>query len=135
MDEMHLKGFYKEMVFLIDTCEALSLFDQVTAPNVYMIATSRHDESALASDSDPALNNYLSDNFSRDFFQFLTSPIGFSRRQDFTLAEFPHEFDFHSIKSHVSLVNTSETRELKDVQLREFIPVSDVTMGEGIDSK
>ena len=26
-DEMHLKGMYKEMVMLIDTCEALSLFD------------------------------------------------------------------------------------------------------------
>ena len=68
MDEMHLKGFYKEMIMLIDTCEALSLYDQVTAPNVYMIATSKHEESALASDSDPALNNFLSDNFSRDFF-------------------------------------------------------------------
>ena len=40
MDEMHVKGLYKEMVLLIDTCEALSLFDQVTAPNIYMIATS-----------------------------------------------------------------------------------------------
>lgn len=50
VDEMHLKGMYKEMVMLIDTCEALSLFDQITAPNLYMIATSRHDESALAQD-------------------------------------------------------------------------------------
>jgi len=47
-DEMHLKGLYKEIVFLLDTCEALSMFDQVEAPNMYMIATSDHDESAVA---------------------------------------------------------------------------------------
>lgn len=50
IDEMHLKGSYKEMIFMLDTCEALSLFDQVSAPNVYMIASSEHDESALAQD-------------------------------------------------------------------------------------
>lgn len=26
-DEMYLKGLYKEIVFLLDTCEALSMFD------------------------------------------------------------------------------------------------------------
>ena len=48
IDEMYMKGMYSEMVMLIDTCEALSLFDQVTAPNLYMVATSMHDESAIA---------------------------------------------------------------------------------------
>ena len=40
INEMHVKGLYKEMVLLIDTCEALSLFDQIQAPNVYMVASS-----------------------------------------------------------------------------------------------
>ena len=42
-----------------------------------MIATSKHEESALATDQDPALNNFLSDNFSRDFLEFLDSPVGY----------------------------------------------------------
>lgn len=33
------------------------------------------------------------------------------------------------------LVNTSPTRKLDEVKLREFIPVTDITMGEGIDDK
>lgn len=79
MDEMHLKGLYMEITFLLDTCEALSLFDKIEAPDIYMIATSKYDESAVASDIDPVINQYLSDNFSRDFFDFLLSPIGFTQ--------------------------------------------------------
>ena len=136
MDEMNLKGMYKEMVMLIDTCEALSLFDQVKAPNVYMVATSQHNESALAQDVDPAINNFLSDNFSRDFFDFLESPVGFQRRPSFTIQNFQDHFTFDMIKSHVSLVNSEDSeRRLDEVLLKEFVPIGDVTMGEGIDDK
>ena len=94
---MHLKGLYKEMVLLIDTCEALSLFDQITAPNLYLVATSKHDESAIAQDTDPALNNYLSDNFSRDFFDFLTSPVGYRQKRDFTIKDMERQFPYSMI--------------------------------------
>ena len=134
VDEMHLKGLYKEMVLLIDTCEALSLFDQITAPDVYLIATSQHDESALAQDTDPDLNNHLSDNFSRDFTDFLFSPVGYRHKSDFSMADFAKHFDYDMIKSHLTLVNNSQ-RDEKDVLLSEFIPIKDDYMGEGIDGR
>lgn len=93
--EMHTKGLYKEMVLLIDTCEALSLFDQVEAPNVYMVASSRHDESALATEVDDSLNNFLSDNFSRDMFDFLFNL--YAKRRNFTLNDFQTYFTYEMI--------------------------------------
>ena len=87
--EMHLKGLYKEIMFLLDTCEAFSMFDQIEAPNLYMIATSDHEQSAVAQDIDQEIGNYLSDNFSRDFFEFLESPGGYRAMPDFSFADFP----------------------------------------------
>ena len=40
------------------------------------------------------------------------------------------------IKSHLSLVNSEDSeRRLDEVLLKEFVPIKDVTMGEGIDDK
>ena len=86
---MHLKGMYKEMVILLDTCEALSMFDQITAPNIQMIASSKHEESAVAQDRDGELSQFLSDNFSRDFFEFLYSPVGYTAKRDIKISDFP----------------------------------------------
>ena len=58
------------------------------APNIFGIGTSMHEESALAVDQDPELNNFLSDNFSRDFFEFLFSPVGYRHKPEITLADF-----------------------------------------------
>ena len=88
-DEMRLKGLYKEITFLLDTCEAFSMFDKIEAPDIYMIATSKYEESAIASDTDSIINNFLSDNFSRDFFDFLHSPAGYANKRDFSMADFP----------------------------------------------
>jgi phosphatidylinositol glycan class K len=39
-NEMHTKRLYKEILVILDTCEAMTLFDQVEAPNIVMIGTS-----------------------------------------------------------------------------------------------
>ena len=132
--EMHVKGLYKEMVLLLDTCEALSLFDHVKAPNVYMIGSAQHHESALATEYDGALNNFSSDNFSRDMIEFLYSPVGYRSNRNYSLEDFHKYFTFEMIKSHVSVVNTS-TRPMSTVSLKEFIPIDDITLGDGIDDK
>ena len=84
-----LKACTKKSLFLLDTCEAFSMFDKIEAPDIYMIATSKYEESAIASDTDSIINNFLSDNFSRDFFDFLHSPAGYANKRDFSMADFP----------------------------------------------
>ena len=53
---MNTKGRYKEIFFLLDTCHAESLFDQLLAPNIIMLSTAAREESALADDTDGDLN-------------------------------------------------------------------------------
>jgi len=101
LDEMHLKGLYKEMFLMLDTCEALSMFDNITAPNLHLLSTSRHNESALADITDGELNTFLADKFSAHLSDFLFMPNGYQHHKEFTLADFTPYFSFDTIKSHV----------------------------------
>ena len=72
LQEMYDKQMYKEIFFMFDTCEALTMFDGIEAPNIYMLATAVKGESALADKTDGVLNTFLADRFSAEFNLFLT---------------------------------------------------------------
>lgn len=63
---------------MLDTCEAMTMFDSIEAPNIYMLATAVKGESALADKTDGVLNTFLADRFSADFNNFLTQKNGYS---------------------------------------------------------
>jgi len=77
LKEMHNKGMYKEVFFMFDTCEAMTMFDSIEAPGIYMLATAVKGESALADKTDGVLNTFLADKFSAEFNLFLTQKNGF----------------------------------------------------------
>ena len=61
LTEMHQKSLYKEMLFVLDTCEAFSMFEdilEVDAPNIYLLATSGLHESAVSDETDGVLNTH-----------------------------------------------------------------------------
>ena len=41
-----MKKRYKEVFMIIDTCEAMSLYDEVDAPNLFLVGTSVLGQSA-----------------------------------------------------------------------------------------
>ena len=47
-NEMHLKGMYKEVLFIMDTCEGWSMLESITAPNLLLVSSSEKYESAIA---------------------------------------------------------------------------------------
>ena len=55
MDEMHVRNKYSKVLFITDTCQAFTLVDKTTSPNVYTVASSLRDESAYAHHVDPEL--------------------------------------------------------------------------------
>eukprot|EP00934_Nitzschia_sp_Nitz4_P004583 Nitzschia sp. Nitz4//scaffold45_size130396//70785//71786//NITZ4_003454-RA/size130396-processed-gene-0.219-mRNA-1//-1//CDS//3329552413//4573//frame0 len=55
LDEMQNRRRFNKLLFIADTCQAFTLFDKVTTPNVYALGTSLRDENAYAHHSDTAL--------------------------------------------------------------------------------
>lgn len=136
-NEMHIKGLYKEILIIIDTCEGESMYHQVDAPNLLLVYTSENHESAIADETDGVLNTFLSDKFSGEFGEFLFAPNGYKARPDFKISDFPKWFTYEKVKSHVGVINTSE-RQTSDILLKEYFPtnkMSEITLGEGLDGK
>lgn len=47
-NQMWQQGRYKEILFVIDTCQAASMFSELKAPNIYGIASSKLGESSYS---------------------------------------------------------------------------------------
>ena len=40
LNEMYIKGKYKELLFVLDTCEGYTLYNHVNVPNIYFVSSS-----------------------------------------------------------------------------------------------
>ena len=68
--EMHLKGRYGEMLIVLDTCQAFSMFNYIDVPNVHAVASSLSHQMAKSFGSDFELGLSTSDHFSFYFHEF-----------------------------------------------------------------
>ncbi|CAN0473341.1 unnamed protein product [Ascophyllum nodosum] len=70
--EMELKKRYHRVLFMVDTCQAMTLFDEITSPEVLCIGSSVRGENSYAKGSDTTIGLSLMDRFTSamlDFFQ------------------------------------------------------------------
>lgn len=63
LNEMYIKERYKEILFIVDTCEGGSLFDFVDVPNVYFVASSSRDQKSHSYSFDDKYMGPTSDKF------------------------------------------------------------------------
>mmetsp|Transcript_33236 Transcript_33236/g.23973 ORF Transcript_33236/g.23973 Transcript_33236/m.23973 type:complete len:113 (+) Transcript_33236:519-857(+) len=100
---MNSKNLYSEMLLVLDTCEAMSLFDQVEAPNILMVGSSAHEEHAVADTTDGEINVFMTDKFTENFLEFLNSA---EMSTNVRISDFTRLFTYDKIKSHVEFKNT-----------------------------
>jgi len=63
LNEMYIKGKYKELLFVLDTCEGYSLYDHVNVPNIYFISSSAAGQKASSYSYDENLMGPTVDKF------------------------------------------------------------------------
>ena len=63
LNEMYIKGKYKELIFVLDTCEAYTLYDHMNVPNIYFIASSSPGQKAFSYSYDENLLGPTVDKF------------------------------------------------------------------------
>jgi phosphatidylinositol glycan class K len=113
---MNLKSLYKEVLMLIDTCQAMSLFDGIETPNLFLVGSSVHGQSAYSHQHDNEMNLDLNDKFTYAFHEFLTG--AYDRYTSKTkLSDFLTLFDFKKIGSDLRIKHTSEKRTPEDLYL------------------
>ena len=63
LNEMYIKGKYKELLFVLDTCEGYTLYDNVNVPNIYFISSSALGQKASSYSYDDNLMGPTVDKF------------------------------------------------------------------------
>lgn len=71
LKESSIKKKFKEMLFILDTCEGLSLWDHVEVDNIYFVSSSKKDQKASSTDYNWDMMTPLSDKFHNLFFRKL----------------------------------------------------------------
>ena len=106
---------------ILDTCEAMSLFDVVTAPNLILMGTSIHNQPAKSYQWDRHLNTWLNDHFTYHLALYLRNPTQFTKKSK--VQAFPSLFPKEKILSNVDIKSTLQHRALEDVRLADYIPL------------
>ncbi|XP_076436653.1 GPI-anchor transamidase-like [Babylonia areolata] len=70
-EQMWQKRRYHELFFMIDTCQAESMFQKFYSPNILAVASSRVGEDSLSHHVDPALGVYVIDRYTYHALEFL----------------------------------------------------------------
>jgi len=70
-EQMWQKRRYNELLFIIDTCQAVSMFSQFYSPNIIAIASSQVGEDSLSHHVDPAIGVYIIDRYTYYLLEFL----------------------------------------------------------------
>ena len=83
--QMHEKLRYHELMFVIDTCQAASMYQKFYSPNIIAIASSKVGEDSLSHHIDPAIGVYVIDRFTYYALEFLEKVTSQSKH---TLGEF-----------------------------------------------
>ncbi|XP_064547307.1 putative GPI-anchor transamidase [Drosophila montana] len=85
IQQMWEKKRYNELFFMVDTCQAASLYEKFTSPNVLAVASSLVGEDSLSHHVDPSIGVYMIDRYTYYALEFLEKVQPFSKR---TIGEF-----------------------------------------------
>merc|ERR1719154_1031707 len=84
-EQMWVKRRYNEIFFMIDTCQAASMFQKFYSPNILSVASSLVGEDSLSHHVDPAIGVYIIDRYTYYALEFLERVTPDSKK---TMGEF-----------------------------------------------
>merc|ERR1719266_658001 len=84
-EQMWVKRRYNEIFFMIDTCQADSMFQKFYSPNILAVASSLVGEDSLSHHVDPAIGVYIIDIYTYYALEFLERVMPESKK---TMGEF-----------------------------------------------
>jgi GPI-anchor transamidase subunit K len=135
IEEMYHKNMYKNMLIMIDTCQAATLTQYITAPNVVSITSSRQGENSYALQSDSVIGVSTIDRFTAATVKFLSkfydsrtaaaSSSSSSRTDDsYSLMHMYQSYKPQDLHSHAVLHMHNLSKPLSNLKLIEFFPTT-----------
>jgi phosphatidylinositol glycan class K len=107
--EMHAKGIYKEILLILDTCQAATMANYVTAPNVVVLASSLKGENSYAHQTEDSLGVSVIDRFTHAMSEFVRSRMQlrggrYTLPASLSLSELYASFHKHALHSTATVI-------------------------------
>ena len=122
MHQMATQQRFRQMLFIAETCQASTLFEQIRSENVLAIASSGRGESSYSHLIDHDLGLFTVDRFTYHLEKFLDGRVP-TAASNATMADLTNAFTFDMLGSHLVV----DTRNFK--QPLASVPVTDFFAG------
>lgn len=116
--QMHEKKRYNEMLIIVDTCQANSMYSKIYSPNVIAVGSSKVGQNSYSHQNSPDLGIALIDRFTSHLLSYLSA---ISKTSDKTLMDLFRSFDPVELFSDPGVRTDLFTRrKVEDVRLTDF---------------
>lgn len=117
LEQMWQKRRYHEILFIVDTCQASSMYEKFYSPNILAVASSLVGEDSLSHHLDPAIGVYIIDRYTYYALDFLEKVEPSSSK---TLEEFLKVCPKHYCLSTVGVRKDLFRRDPEKVPVTDF---------------
>lgn len=108
---------YNEILFIIDTCQASTMFERIRSPNILAISSSRRGQSSYSYKVDDEIGVALIDRFTYSLLEFMQN---LDMHSDSTIADFMHSLDTEFLNSNPEIRSDLFERRPEDVRMTDF---------------
>lgn len=116
-EQMWQKRRYHEVFFMIDTCQAESMFQKFYSPNILAVASSKVGEDSLSHHVDPSIGVYVIDRYTYYALEFLETVTPGSKK---TIGQFLEVCPKYQCISTVAKRTDLFRRDVNKVLLTDF---------------
>ncbi|KAG7749636.1 hypothetical protein KL912_001637 [Ogataea haglerorum] len=116
-EEMHEKKRYNEIFFMIDTCQANTMYSKFYSPNILAVGSSDLHESSYSHHSDTEIGVAVIDRFTYFNLEFLEN---LEKDSKLTLQDLVDSYTFEKIHSNAGVRTDLFQRNLSEVLITDF---------------
>ncbi|CAR27948.1 hypothetical protein ZYGR_0N04350 [Zygosaccharomyces rouxii] len=116
-EQMYEKKRYNEIFFMVDTCQANTMYSKFYSPNILAVGSSEIDESSYSHHSDVEIGVAVIDRFTYYSLEFLE---GIEKDSNVTLQDLFDSYTFEKVHSHAGIRRDLFQRDPKDVLITDF---------------
>ncbi|KAI5480488.1 phosphatidylinositol glycan, class K [Pseudohyphozyma bogoriensis] len=114
---MWAKGRYNEILFMVDTCQANTLYSKFYSPNIVATGSSAKDENSLSHHNDNDIGVAVTDRYTHHVLTFLE---GINKTSNVTLQNLFDTFSFEIMQSNAGVRSDLFQRPLDETLLTDF---------------
>lgn len=115
--QMYEKKRYNEIFFMIDTCQANTMFSKFYSPNILAVGSSEFEESSYSHHSDVEIGVAVIDRFTYYTLEYLEQ---IEKNSTLTLQDLFDSYTFEKVHSHTGVRTDLFQRDVKDVLITDF---------------